>query len=174
MGTSGRSMAMNGPCKSHPRPAPPGADRGARSFRVDRRESAMLIGTMRRSRWRRALSAACGVWLAIALAEPAALHTCAMHDAHGHSATPAPSSPVAHEHAGASHESHRHDGAPLCTCVGACCAAVAVAPPEAEPLLAFPAPVRHAVPRVPVERTRRPAAFEHARPPTIGPPHRAA
>src|SRR4051812_36595739 len=50
---------------------------------MDNRESSRKISEMRRALWRRILSAVCGLWLTAVLGEPAALHACSKHDAHG-------------------------------------------------------------------------------------------
>ena len=110
------------------------------------------------------------LWLALVLAEPAAIHACPMHDTvHG----------AAHSHArhnagvvreNGAHSSHRDAEPKPCTCVGACCATVAVVVPTCSALVAARTrllPV-HALQFHASEH--RPLAVEYARPPTIGPP----
>lgn len=112
---------------------------------------------------RRIFAAACGLWLALSLAEPASLHACAMHgsgsSAHGHAS-----------HGGA-HSTHGHERVPICTCIGGCCVAATIGAPVATPLVALgrvTLPTRVTVPAGSI--AHRPAAIEFARPPTIGPP----
>ena len=92
---------------------------------------------MRRSFWHRALSAFLAAWLAIVMAEPAALHTCpthggshaaAMHGAGAASAMAMGDAMSAHHGAGTpGRPAHRHQ----CTCLGQCNAPVGVAAPAA-------------------------------------------
>jgi hypothetical protein len=89
----------------------------------------------------RTLNALFALWFAVVLGDPGALHTCAMHAA-GHGASHVVS---AGEHmamhsgaapAGVAHGSGSHspgDGAPVCTCVGHCCAMSVVAPLPSAP-----------------------------------------
>jgi hypothetical protein len=121
--------------------------------------------------WHRTLAVVYALWFAVVLVEPAAIHTCPMHGAlHAamHDTMPA----AEHVHGG-------HDGAGSsqprgrakpCTCIGACCAAVAaVIPSRTDVLIAS----THLVPaRAVLSSTSsyRPLAVEYARPPTIGPP----
>lgn len=70
---------------------------------------------------RRAFAIGCAAWLAIMIAEPAALHVCEMHGGTGHAAVAAEPT-AAHAH-GAHHEATPADqDAHACTCLGECCA----------------------------------------------------
>jgi hypothetical protein len=93
---------------------------------------------MRRPLWNRAVAAVMAVWLAIVMAEPAALHSCPMHGGlavgasaagqeHAVSAVPHPGSTDAAMHRGA--PAPGHGGGHQCTCLGRCAAAVGVAAP---------------------------------------------
>lgn len=120
---------------------------------------------MRPRPFRRIFAAACGLWLALSLAEPAALHACAMHG----------SGSSAHSHAShgalGAHSTHGHERAPTCTCIGGCCVSASIGAPAATPLAALARvvpPTRVNVPAAQI--AHRPAAIEFARPPTIGPP----
>lgn len=121
----------------------------------------------------RILSALCGLWLAFALGEPAALHACAMHGAHGLRHAHG-SHHSAHPGSDRSDSQHGKDRASLCTCLGGCCVAVHVTAPDAPSLVDVDAvnlPSRVAAPPALVHR---PTAIAYARPPTIGPPPHTA
>jgi hypothetical protein len=126
----------------------------------------------------RTVAAVYALWFAVVLVEPAALHTCAMHGSlhaamhgtmpvSGHTHGPHDMS-SAHQHAADS--SQQNERKTPCTCIGACCAAVAaVIPPLTGVVIAstrlMPA---HSLPSSTSDY--RPLAVEYARPPTIGPP----
>ncbi len=118
----------------------------------------------------RYLAVVYALWLAVVLAEPAAVHACAMHDgAHG----------AAHSHGAATmgrsaavaHSSPDREKTPQCSCVGTCCATVAVVAPSVSDVLTLFGPLRFERVFVSAASDHRPAANEYARPPTIGPPH---
>ena len=124
---------------------------------------------MRRSAIGRYLAVVYALWLAVVLAEPAALHACAMHDgahgaAHVHGATTMGRVPTV------AHSSPERTKTPQCSCVGTCCATVAVAAPHASDVLSLFGPIRFERVLVSAASDYRPAANEYARPPTIGPP----
>lgn len=128
-----------------------------------------ISGTMRPRLVRRIFAAACGLWLALSLAEPASLHGCAMHG----------SGSSAHSHAshGAqrAHSTPGHERAPICTCIAGCCVTATIGAPAATSLVALgrvTLPTRVKVPAGSI--AHRPAAIEFARPPTIGPPLHSA
>ena len=90
---------------------------------------------MRRSFWHRALSAFLAAWLAIVMAEPAALHTCPTHGGSHAAAMPGAASAMA---MGEAMSAHHRAGTPerparghQCTCLGQCNAPVGVAAPAA-------------------------------------------
>jgi hypothetical protein len=137
---------------------------------------ATIVRVTRRSLWRRSVAALFAPWLMVVMAEPAALHTCAMHAGHmvrmadmaasadaGHhmdapDADQAPGTPE--------HSSHH------CTCLGGCCAASPVATPSA-PELSW-VPVEHRRGDSPIADEQRPAiSAEHVLPFANGPPARA-
>ena len=129
--------------------------------------------TMQRSPATRVLAAVFAPWFAIVMAEPAALHQCAMHAGHAvHVAAPA----MGHAHGMQAHGDDTPAHAPgedsaarYCTCLGGCCAAAPVAVPVASELSRIPSQVR-AVPRPhPVEEVVS-AAAEHLLPFANGPP----
>jgi hypothetical protein len=130
---------------------------------------------MRRSLSARILAAVWGVWLVVALTEPAALHACPMHDAaHGTMGHALESHGAAsHQHDGAddrpAHSSSRSHHS-VCTCIGSCCAAVADVL-RAPAALTVVETIR--TPTV-VDRTPliafRPSVPEHVHPPSQGPP----
>jgi hypothetical protein len=132
---------------------------------------------MHRSPSFRILAALCACWLTLSVTVLAALHACPAHGEHGagHHAGGAPAHAMASHHvamdAGSSH--HDRQSAP-CTCVGDCSLVLAlVVPPGARvTTIADVAPGR----RVPDHRVRvwRPLLVEHARPPSVGPPHLTA
>ena len=114
---------------------------------------------------RRIFAAACGLWLALSVAEPASLHACAMHgsgsSAHSH---------ASHAAQGA-HSTHEQERGVTCTCIGCCCVSAAIGAPAATPLVALARialPTRVNVPAASI--AHRLAPIEFARPPTIGPP----
>ncbi|HRN54434.1 MAG TPA: hypothetical protein PK788_13140, partial [Gemmatimonadaceae bacterium] len=83
---------------------------------------------------RRVIALLQAVWLALLIAEPAALHACEMH-ASGHSTHDAPVVAGASVHH-SGHEHAIHDdasavpedaGAAVCQCLGSCCAAATAA-----------------------------------------------
>lgn len=109
-----------------------------------------------RSWWERTAGVWLAAWFLLAALDLPALHTCAMH---GGGPTPGVAATVGHgTHAhGASHggsHASAHDPAPardaghVCTCLGACCAAVG-APPPAQPAVADAAPLTPARARAP-------------------------
>ena len=120
---------------------------------------------MKRSGLDRLVSVLCALWLVVVLAEPAALHTCAEHGA----AYPDVGHHGARGHLAGPHESptkRPHQ----CSCVGACCFAVAtVLSARADALTSGEA---RSPERVIVSDASdfRPIAVAYARPPTIGPP----
>lgn len=118
---------------------------------------------------RRLFAAACGLWLALFLAEPAALHACAMHG----------SGSSAHRHAShlaqGAHSTHGHERATTCTCIGGCCVSATIAAPAATALVSLACITPPTRVHVPVSSiAHRPAAIDFARPPTIGPPLHSA
>ena len=135
----------------------------------------------RRSRWNRTFAAVFAPWFAVVMAEPAALHTCAMHSGHGvpTSAGVAVSGHAAHsllmEHstteAGDDAPSVPHDAGKQCTCLGGCCAAAPVATPAATELSWAPAEIRQQRQELP-ECGVRATATDHALPFANGPPSR--
>ena len=129
-----------------------------------------FVLTMRPRLLHRIFAAACGLWLALSLAQPAALHACAMHG----SQHPAHAHDAMHAGSDASHSPSGHEPATSCTCPGDCCVAAAIAVPCASPLVVHVATTTHSHVLVPVAITYRPAAIAYARPPTIGPPHSTA
>ncbi|HEY2065632.1 MAG TPA: hypothetical protein VGG84_06705 [Gemmatimonadaceae bacterium] len=124
---------------------------------------------MRHSALARVLSAIWGAWLLVALMEPAALHTCPMHDmVHGGMSHAA----ATHAHDaddGPAHSSSRSHHS-VCTCIGSCCAAVVNAL-GAPPVLTVAETVRQPIVAIYSRLTAyRPSPPEHARPPSQGPP----
>lgn len=128
---------------------------------------------MRHRLSRRIFAAVCGLWLAISLAEPAALHACAIHATQGHDHRHG-SHHAGHERSGRTGSRHDHDAGATCTCPGGCCVAVPVAAPGAAPLVR--AVIVAHVSRIvsPPALGHRPAVIEYARPPSIGPPAHTA
>ena len=128
---------------------------------------------MRHSRLARVLAAVWGVWLIVSLMEPAALHACPMHDTmHGgvsHAARSHDAASHAHGAEGPADTSSRSHHS-VCTCIGACCAAVVDAL-RAPSTLIVAETIRQPV--VVIESRLaafRPSVPEHVRPPSQGPP----
>lgn len=111
-------------------------------------------------------------WLSLLIAEPAALHACAMHDGHGHAGIEQGQQPAA----GAGVRSHGDHGehadhvaptaeptdapaelpdAEHCQCLGECCAAGVAA----LPLVELPASLETALPMLAVPASARGVAF---------------
>lgn len=92
---------------------------------------------MQRSWCARVVAAMLAVWFAIAVAEPAALHTCPMHDgvgAHGAHGAAGPS-----EHA--DHGTPERSSSRQCTCLGDCVGVAIAALPAIPPRMHVPAAV---------------------------------
>lgn len=131
---------------------------------------------MRRSPLFRSFSALLALWFALGLVESAAIHVCPMHDgvavraadaavpAHG-----APAHAAAHGNHAPGSGTPDHDEGHLCTCMGACGVAAAVAAPAVEP---SEVPVVVADGRPPVLRSRVTvrSASSHLFPPATAPP----
>jgi hypothetical protein len=137
---------------------------------------------MRWSTSRRTIAALFAAWSFVVEEEPAALHTCAMHDgaAHVSSTTAAKSSHVgglgerlhhsdAVANAERSHDGDSSDHSRCCTCLGPCCDASPVVSVDSPQLLVAPTITAAALPAV-RRTTHIPSAPEHSRPPSIGPP----
>lgn len=133
------------------------------------RLSHLSFSAMRFSPVRRGLSIVSGLWLVLLLAEPRALHVCALHDGVGH---------AAFSHGGADHSAtmpsrekapaHQHSA--TCTCLGASSHASSVVIPSVEVSAFADAPVAIA-PEVPATAdapTPSPSPFFHPYP--NGPP----
>lgn len=126
---------------------------------------------MRHARWARAFAVVLGVWFAVVLTEPAALHACPEHGT-AHHRDAQPHKGAAHHHgadgtSSSSAPTSHHQG---CTCIGSCCAApVTVIPPAMAVVI-----VETTTPRPGAVCTTlvayHPSAPEHARPPSLGPP----
>lgn len=130
----------------------------------------ILGETMRPRPLHRIFASVCGLWLALSLAEPAALHACAMHGSQG--ATHVHGSHGAmHGRTDAAHSPRGPERGSSCTCPGGCCIAAAIAVPCGPPLVVHVVTTTHSHVLVPTAITYRPAAIAYARPPTIGPPH---
>jgi hypothetical protein len=132
-----------------------------------------MMMMLRRSPGTRLFAAAFAPWLALVMAEPVALHECAMHSGHGVQAT---TTAMAHQHGTGAHADtvpahtpSRDAAANYCTCLGGCCAAAAVALPGAVELSFAPASVRAERCAEPCEQAV-PAAGEHLLPFANGPP----
>lgn len=129
---------------------------------------------MRRSPVTRVFAALLAPWCAVVMAEPMALHECAMHSGHsgqaaavshmhGMSATAATAGNAVPARPG-------HDGAAkYCTCLGGCCAATGASVPSTIELSFAPTVVREARAQAPVALVV-PAAAEHVLPFANGPP----
>lgn len=129
------------------------------------------MGMMRRSLGIRVFAAVLAPWCALVMAEPMALHECAMHSGRGVQASAAAHmhgrTPVA-EHAPAHGSSH--DGpARHCTCLGGCCAAAILALPGVVELSVAPVSVRAARVADTADRIALPVAG-HLLPFANGPP----
>ena len=130
----------------------------------------------RRARWTRPLAALFALWFAFVLGDPGLVHSCPMHGGHGvaASASMVHHSAASAEHAAmdhaTSHDASHHGHSGLCTCVGSCCAAAAVAPLPGVPALHVPAAVAHAEPAVRVAFVVAPAAPDTRLPFANGPP----
>lgn len=94
---------------------------------------------MRRPWWHSAGSALLGLWFALVMVEPAALHSCPMHS-QGHAHVAAGDPAAAHGEAshgtldGAAVDRHpvpSHPGAKVCTCLGDCSGSLAARLPDA-------------------------------------------
>ncbi|MFN8575015.1 MAG: hypothetical protein U0132_23385 [Gemmatimonadaceae bacterium] len=146
----------------------------------------------------RLLAAVLGPWFALVMAEPAALHTCAVHSAggtghdqvpsHAHGAVVRAESPAhvhatagtraespAHAHDGAAVPSHgpsQHHGNHGCTCLGGCCPASPTLIPPPPALSWLPASVRRYVPAIRADRPQV-AAGDYVLPFANGPPQNA-
>ena len=104
-----------------------------------------IFSSMHRPFWYRAVAAVMAVWLAIVMAEPAALHACPMHGGVMHGvagagtrsaagaagASDAAAAHAAMGHDAASHERPAHGTGYQCTCLGRCTAPVGAAAPAA-------------------------------------------
>jgi hypothetical protein len=133
----------------------------------------------RRARWTRPLAALFALWFAFVLGDPGLLHSCPMHGGHG-MAGMAASAGMQHHSAGnaehasmdhaTSHDASHHGSSGLCTCVGSCCVAPAVAPLPNVPALHVPAAVAHAEPVERVAFVVAPAAPDTRLPFANGPP----
>jgi hypothetical protein len=106
---------------------------------------------------RRVASLLLGCWLAIFVVEPAALHSCPIHDG------VAPASHMMHHHAPAT------PGHGCCTCPGACCPA-AGARLERAPVVVPARIVAIAMPDVAAPPLVRLGCVQRILPPAIGPP----
>jgi len=71
----------------------------------------------------RALAGVLSIWLAISLAEPVQLHTCALH---GSAATQSADGSHHATHAGHSHDRSSDGKSKQCSCLGDCCAGRAI------------------------------------------------
>lgn len=123
--------------------------------------------SMRRSPVARLFAAVLAPWFALVMAEPAALHQCAMHSRHG--VTTMASQHATHAHAVPVRAPDPDQTARHCTCLGGCCAAAPVAVPGAVEFSFAPASVRSGRSAQPAEQFA-PAAAEHLLPFANGPP----
>jgi hypothetical protein len=120
--------------------------------------ASVAFEAMRQLSWvRRVASLLLGGWLAIFVIEPAALHSCPVHDG------VAPASHAMHHHSPAA---PAHGG---CTCPGACCPA-AGARLEKTPTLVPARIIAIATPEVAPPRLVSTAGVQRTLPPAIGPP----
>ncbi|HEX5077000.1 MAG TPA: hypothetical protein VFW03_27570 [Gemmatimonadaceae bacterium] len=130
---------------------------------------------------RRTIAAVFAAWSFVVQEEPAALHTCALHDGVAHEAgsaalgvSHAASSDTGTHHAAGTapaatrHGNDRHHSG-CCTCPGPCCDASPVALAETGAALAPPA-IRPATRFAVRHTTYIPSDPEHSRPPSVGPP----
>ena len=119
------------------------------------RAGADSVTRVPRSRWVRLVATWLACWLPLVLADGGWLHACPMHDGAGlnavttmaapaHVSAHAPAHGMLVAHAGRDGHSGHHAGAHLCTCLGACCASLAVLPVGPAPI-AFVAVERAAV-----------------------------
>ncbi len=129
--------------------------------------------TMQRSPATRVLAAVIAPWFAIVMAEPAALHQCAMHSGH---AVHAAAGTMAHQHgmdaradAVPGRAPSRDEAARYCTCLGGCCAAAPVAVPVTSELSWIPSSIRSES-RAEAAEQVLPAAAGHLLPFANGPP----
>lgn len=117
---------------------------------------------------RRAFALLQAVWLAVLIAEPASLHTCAMHSAGtgGHTAhAPIPVVADEHAHHGAHHASAASEqtdvdesAATVCQCLGECCGPTTATLPELPtvPVLGATRAAAAVVPRASSDVSRAP------------------
>jgi len=129
---------------------------------------------MRRRRWYRSVAAVLAIWLVGVVAEPAALHRCPLHDGAASGDT-APASATQHDgHGAASGHQHGtgggHHAGHGCTCLGDCCAPTLLSAPAATVAITDAPVVRRPPSQPELASAYRPAAPDHARPPSIGPP----
>jgi hypothetical protein len=133
-----------------------------------------------RMRWNwgcRVITALLAAWSFVVQEEPAALHTCAMHDTvHAlvlSTAVPDAGGDHAEHHAAGTADDSHHDGGrhqrQCCTCLGPSCNAQPVALIASTVFLAAARRVRSSQPVV-RRVTFTPSEPEHARPPSVGPP----
>jgi hypothetical protein len=131
---------------------------------------------MRRPWWYRAFAALSALWLAVVLAEPAALHSCPMHDAAfhaaGHGATDhhAPAHRTSAEHRSRPDAPAHPGGALHCTCHGDCSATGQGSALPAAVTVAPAASVRVVRATTTVASAAAPRAAEHLLPFANGPP----
>jgi len=105
---------------------------------------------------RRAVSLLLGCWLAVFAAEPAAIHTCPVHD-------------VGQQASHASHHRQQSPGHHTCTCPGACCP-VARAQLATTPTIVPPRVVTFVEPYVAVAVLLSDGDIQVSLPPALGPP----
>lgn len=135
------------------------------------------MGTMRRSLLRRGFAAVLAPWVVAVVSEPAALHECAMHSAHGIPAFTAQMHGMSgHVHGMTPSGQFASRGTPsddaagkYCTCLGGCCAATILMLPGLAELSFAPVSIRAERPAESAERAV-PAATEHLLPFANGPP----
>jgi hypothetical protein len=133
------------------------------------------------SSWKRALALLAGIWLAIVMAEPAALHSCPLHG-----------SAAAGAHAGMAHDGVAHgthgaraeqspahaplrDAGHQCSCLGDCGIGglQQALLPDGHPARWVPAAVLRGATAIPRALAAAPPASDHVLPFANGPPARA-
>jgi hypothetical protein len=123
---------------------------------------------MHRSPLARLLTVVFAAWFVTALAEPQALHTCAMHSAH---AAAVGTTHHMHQAAGGhDHSTTPHRGE-QCSCLGSCCSVVPVTLARSPELAWVPAQILLEQPLF-AEVVFAPARFAHVLPFANGPPAR--
>jgi hypothetical protein len=94
---------------------------------------------MQRSWWTRAFATMLAAWFAIAVVEPAALHTCPMHG--GPAGAHAAHGAAEHAQSAADHGAPERSSSRQCTCLGDCVGVSGGALPAALPRMHVPAAV---------------------------------